>query len=84
MADPEFPDYPPELDEDAKLFLDELFHDQIVPKLVRLGARLGTINCGFAGDAYKNWNIEFKSMGSGFVISGFEYDENSDALDLDL
>ena len=84
MTGSEISDHPPELDDDAKMFLDEMFHEKIVPKLVKLGARLGTINCGFAGEEFQYWNIEFKSLGSGFVISDFEYDEESDSIDLDL
>ena len=74
----------PDLDEDDKIFLSELFQEEIVPKLNRLGARLGTINCGFAGEKYQKWNICFKSIGSGFTISDFEYDEEGASLDLDL
>jgi len=73
-----------ELNDDEKIFLGELFQEEIVPKLIRLGARLGTINCGFAGEKYHKWNINFKSIGSDFIISGFEYDEDSAPIDLDL
>ena len=52
----------PDIDEDEKLFLSELFQEEIVPKLTRLGARLGTINCGFAGDKYQKWNICFRGI----------------------
>lgn len=74
----------PDLDEDEKIFLSELFQEDIVPKLVRLGARLGTINCGFAGEKYHKWNISFKSIGSDFMISDFEFDEEGASIDLDL
>lgn len=74
----------PDLEENEKIFLSELFQEEIIPKLARLGARLGTINCGFAGDKYKKWNIRFKSMGSDFIISDFEFDEDGDSMDLDL
>jgi hypothetical protein len=74
----------PALDEDEKIFLSELFQEQIAPKLVRLGARIGTINCSFAGEKYHKWNISFKSIGSDFMISEFEYDEDSASIDLDL
>ena len=74
----------PDIDEDEKLFLTEIFHEKIVPKLNKLGARLGTINCGFAGEKYSKWNIRFKSMGPDFVISDFEFDEDGTSLDLDL
>lgn len=74
----------PDLDEDEKLFLSETFQEEIVPKLARLGARLGTINCGFAGEKYEKWNICFKSVGSDFMISDFEFDEHGASIDLDL
>ena len=76
--------YLPDLDEDEKIFLSELFQEEIVPKLNRLSARLGTINCGFAGEKYQKWNIRFKSTGSDFMITDFEFDENSASIDLDL
>ena len=74
----------PDLDEDEKIFLSELFEEEIIPKLIRLGARLGTINCSFAGEKYHKWNIRFKSAGSDFMISDFEFDENGASIDLDL
>lgn len=73
-----------DLDNDSKFIIEELFHEKIVPKLNNLGARLGTINCGFAGQKYSNWNIQFKSAGSDFYIDAFEYDENGASIDLDL
>lgn len=74
----------PDLDEDEKIFLNDLFEEEIVPRLTRLGARLGTINCSFAGEKYHKWNIRFKSVGSDFMITDFEFDENSTSIDLDL
>lgn len=74
----------PELDDDEKILLVEKFQEEIVPKLVRLGARLGTINCSFAGKKYNKWNISFKSIGSDFMISDFEFDEHGASIDLDL
>jgi hypothetical protein len=74
----------PDLDEDEKIFLSELFQEVIAPKLTRLGARLGTINCSFAGEKYHKWNIRFKSVGSDFMVSDIEFDENSASIDLDL
>ena len=76
--------YLPDLDEDEKIFLSEMFQEEIVPKLIRLGARLGTINCSFAGEKYQKWNISFKSIGSDFMISDFEFDEDGAFIDLDL
>jgi len=60
------------------------FHEDVVPKLSKLGARLGTLNCGFAGEQYENWTVQFKSMGDDFEIVEFEYDEDGDHLDLDV
>lgn len=74
----------PDLDEDEKILLSELFEEEIVPKLIKLGARLGTINCSFAGEKYQKWNISFKSIGSDFMISDFEFDEDGASMDLDL
>ena len=76
--------YQPDLDEDEKIFIGELFHEKIVPKLIKLGARIGTINCSFAGDKYQKWNIIFKSSGSDLMISDFEFDEDGASMDLDL
>lgn len=72
------------LDDNAKLIIEEVFHDKMVPKLTGLGARLGNINCGFAGSEYDNWSITFKSSGSDFYIDGFEYDEDGTSFDFDL
>ena len=73
-----------ELGDDAKIEISEIFHERITAKLLRLGARLGTVNCGFAGEEYSNWNIRFKSAGSDFFIDDFEYDEDGASIDLDL
>jgi hypothetical protein len=73
-----------ELEDDDKLLISDLFFEEIVPKLKKLGARLGTVSCEFAGTRYKSWNIRFNSMGSGFDIVEFEYDEESRGMDLDL
>ena len=61
-----------------------IFHEEMVPKLLRLDARLGTIGCEFAGAEYKNWSIQFQSMGDDFEIVEFEYDEEGATLDLDI
>lgn len=73
-----------ELEDDDRAFISGLFLEQIVPKLAKLGARSGTLNCEFAGMRYKNWNIRFHSVGSGFDIAEFEYDEEGAGIDLDL
>lgn len=73
-----------ELDDEDKFHITEIFFKEVTPKLWRLGARLGTLNCEFAGDQYKNWNIQFKSIGSDFDIVDFIYDEEGSGIDLDL
>ena len=73
-----------ELDDDDKDHIREVFFEEVVPKLKNSHARLGIINCAFAGEDYENWNIQFKSAGSGFDIVEFEYDEDSRRIDLDL
>ena len=55
-----------------------------MPRLIRNGARMGNLNCEFAGERFKNWNVQFKSVGSDFEIVEFEYDEEGDGIDLDL
>jgi hypothetical protein len=59
------------------------FYEEVVPKLSRLDARLGTLSCEFAGEQYKHWTLRFRSVGSDFEIVEFEYDEDADSLDLD-
>lgn len=72
-----------ELDDDDKAFITEIFFEEVIAKLKRMDARIGTLNCDFAGDQYKNWNIYFKSKGPGFEIVDFEYDEDSYGFSLD-
>lgn len=74
----------PELDDDDRAYITNIFDEIIVPKLRKLNARLGNLCCGFAGDTYKNWNLNFRSVGSDFVIVEFEYDEDCNSMDLDL
>jgi hypothetical protein len=73
-----------ELDDDDVERIRSLFFEEMVPRLMKSHARLGTINCEFAGRQYRHWNIQFKSLGSEFDIVLFEYDEESGGLDLDL
>ena len=73
-----------ELNEDAQTHIANLFYKDIVPKLKKLNARLGTLNCEFAGEIYKHWNLRFRSIGSDFAIEEFEYDEDGIGIDLDL
>lgn len=73
-----------ELDDEDKIHIIGLFHQEVVPKLRLLNARIGTLNCEFAGEKYQHWNIKFRSLGSGFDIDEFEYDEDGTGMDLDL
>ena len=73
-----------ELTDEEKLEIQEIFSEEIVPKLKKLDARLGTISCEFAGPQYANWMIQFRSRGEEFEIVDFEYDEGVAAIDLDL
>ena len=77
-------DYHPELDDDDKTHITDIFFEEVVPKLRKLGARLGNLNCDFAGEEYRNWTILFRSIGSDFKIVDFEYDEDGEGMDLDL
>ena len=74
----------PELNGNDKIQITELFEEIVMPKLIKLDARVGTINCGFAGEKYQNWNISFKSIGSDLIITEFEYDEEGFSVDFDL
>jgi hypothetical protein len=73
-----------ELTEEEKSEIQERFHEEIVPKLRKLDARLGTINCEFAGPQYASWMIRFRSRGEDFEIVDFEYDETGAGMDLDV
>ncbi|MBN2034442.1 MAG: hypothetical protein JW836_14305 [Deltaproteobacteria bacterium] len=70
-------------DEDLGRITD-LFHEQIVPKLIRLHARNGIVGCEFAGPRFKHWQIHSRPRGGDFDIVDFEYDEAGCGLDLDL
>ncbi len=75
--DPTPPPLKEELNDDDRIRIAEVFQEDVVPRLMMMHARNGTINCEFAGDPYKNWVIEFKSSRSGLDIVDFEYDEDS-------
>ena len=62
-----------ELDDDDRIRIQEAFERDMVPRLKKLHARVGTLNCVFAGDEYGSWNIRFNSTGSDFDIIDFEY-----------
>jgi hypothetical protein len=73
-----------ELSDEDRAHIREVFDEEMVPKLKNSHARLGMLNCDFAGEQYKFWNIQFKSVGSGFDIVEFEYDEEGCGIDLEL
>jgi hypothetical protein len=70
------------LTEDDKMHILQVFDEDVVPRLMRMDARIGNLNCEFAGKKYGNWVVEFKSNQSGFEIVGFEYDEDSRIIPL--
>ena len=73
-----------ELSDDDQAHIRTLFHEKVEPKLMKLGARLGTLNCEFAGEQFKNWTVRFRSVGNDLEIVEFEYDEDGAELDLDV
>jgi hypothetical protein len=84
MSKWESPGSDPELSDEEKYRIREIFFHEVVPKLIRLHARTGIVSCDFAGPEYRSWQIRFRSRGSGFDIVDFEYDEEGAGLDLDL
>ena len=72
----------PELSDVERLHITEVFNEDIAPRLMIMNARIGTINCEFAGEQYKNWVIHFRSNRFGFEIVDFEYDKNSRSFEL--
>ena len=73
-----------ELDHEDQAHIRTTFQDEVVPKLKKLDARLGVLECSFAGEKYRNWVVQFKSVRSDFEIVDFEYDEDAESIDLDL
>jgi hypothetical protein len=73
-----------ELSDEDQEHIRTIFEESMVPKLLRCGARIGNLNCEFAGHRYKDWTIQFRSTGSEFEIVEFEYDEDGEGLSLDL
>jgi hypothetical protein len=73
-----------ELSDNDQTHIRTLFHEKVEPKLMKLGARLGTLSCGFAGERFKNWAVRFRSVGNDLEIVEFEYDEDCGELDLDV
>lgn len=73
-----------ELADEDQEHIRGVFHDEVVPKLVKHGARLGSLSCEFAGEQFRKWTIQFRSVGDDFEIVEFEYDEDGAGIDLDL
>jgi len=71
-----------QLTEDDRFNIMQIFSEEIIPKLRRMHAKIGTLNCDFAGDQYSHWNLLFESRRNDFVIVGFEYDADSNCFDL--
>lgn len=71
-----------ELTENEKFEIMTAFSEKVAPKLKKLNARIGTLNCAFADPRYANWLIHFRETRSDFEITAFEYDEDSRDLDL--
>ena len=70
------------IDENDKTLITEVFTEKMIPKLRFLNARIGTLNCEFAGKKYSNWILHFRSSGDDFKIVEFEYDPDTSVLDL--
>ena len=75
---------PDVLNGEDKARIAECFEEEVVPKLKRLHARVGTLCCDFAGKPYRNWVIHFRSAGCGFEIVDFQYEEDAVSMDLDV
>jgi hypothetical protein len=71
-----------DIDENDKAFIAEVFAEKMIPKLRFLNARIGTLNCEFAGKQYGNWLVHFRSSGDDFRIVEYEYDPDTSGLDL--
>lgn len=68
------------LTQQEKDYIKEVFYREMVPKLRLWNAKIGTLNCKFAGEKYSNWTLLFRqTRGSDFDIVGFEYDFGSDS-----
>lgn len=65
------------LEEEDKIYLTQRFEEEIVPRLKKYQARVGSIGCEFAGEEYSPWLIHFRAKGMDFEILEFEYDENA-------
>lgn len=72
------------LTDEEKSEIQEVFFEEMAPKLRKLDARLGTLSCEFAGPQYSKWLIQFRSRGEEFEIVDFEWDEQGSGIDLDV
>lgn len=72
----------PELNEADKGYITEIFLEKVAPWLRKRNARIGVLNCDFAGKRFKNWNVRFRSVREDFEIVEFEYDEQGSDLGL--
>lgn len=70
------------LREEDRLHIAGIFHEDIAPRLMKMGARTGSITCDFAGEQYKNWLITFRPTRAGFEIVDFEYDDDARSIQL--
>ncbi len=73
-----------ELTDEDKEHIAAVFAEGVESKLQGLHARRGILNCDFAGERFRHWNIRFESAGSGFRIVDYEFDEKARGLDLGL
>jgi len=71
-----------ELDAEDRDLISRIFEERISPRLKLYHARTGALGCGFAGDAYANWVLHFRSVSDDFEITEFEYDEEARNVDL--
>ncbi|MCJ7809525.1 MAG: hypothetical protein MUP26_04595 [Desulfobulbaceae bacterium] len=65
------------LSDEDRMHILQVFEEEVVPRLIRMDAKIGNLNCEFAGEKYRSWVIEFRTNRSGFEIVDFEYDEHS-------
>jgi hypothetical protein len=72
------------LGEDDRAHIVTVFEEKIVPKLKLYQARIGSLGCGFAGEAYARWVVHFRPSGDDYEITELEYDEDGNGLDLDF
>ena len=71
-----------DIDENDKAIIAEVFAEKMIPKLRFLNARIGTLNCEFAGKQYGNWIVHFRSSRDDFRIVEYEFDPDTSGLDL--